>query len=157
KLHQLLRLVSGWHSALVMVAGQPVHCWTVAGHLGQVKACYARKVQHGAGAGYCSGKDTPGAEATHFGCPFWKGVSQRLARSASSGASGIQFGTWSRQRDSFRVDKAAIRTTLEQATRAEACLFCPAFRWQRVRAEVNNLPDVIELGDDSRFAVQYST
>jgi ATP-dependent 26S proteasome regulatory subunit len=63
----------------------------------------------------------------------------------------------SRQRDSFQVNKAAIRTTLEQETRAEACLFCPAFRWQRVRAQVNDLPEVIDLGGDSQFAVQYST
>jgi len=156
KLQQLLRLVANWRSALVTVAGQPVRFWALAGRLAQVKACYARKVQHRAGAGYCSGKDTPGAEATHFGCRFCKGVCRRLDGSAYFGASWIQFGTLSRQRDCFRVDKAAIRTTLEQQTRADACLFCPAFRWQRVRADVDALPDVVELGGDSKFAVQYS-
>jgi ATP-dependent 26S proteasome regulatory subunit len=156
KLQQLLRLVSSWRSALVMVAGQPVRFWAFTGRLAQVKACYARKVQHGAGAGYCSGKDSPGAEATHFGCRFCDGVSRRLDGSAYSGASWIQFGALSRQRDSFRVDKAAIRTSLEQQTRADACLFCPTFRWRRVHAEVDELPDVIELGGDSKFAVRYS-
>jgi hypothetical protein len=157
KLQQLLRLVSSWHSVLVTVAGQPVPCWTLAGHLVQVKACYARKVQHGAGSGYCSGKDTPTAEASHFGCRFCKGVSRRLDGSASCGESWIQFGTLSSQRDAFRVDKAAIRTTLERQTQADACLFCPAFRWRRVRAAVDDLPEVIQLGGDSPFAVKYST
>ena len=51
----------------------------------------------------------------------------------------------------------SAHTTLEQQTQADACLFCPAFRWQRVRATVDDLPEVIELGGDSKFAVKYST
>src|SRR5262249_25023964 len=114
-------------------------------------------VGQGAGQGYCPGRHPPGAEASNFGCRFCKGVPRRLDGSASCGASWIQFGSMPRQRDAFQVDKAAIRTTLEQQTKADACLFCPAFRWQRVRAAVDDLPEVIELGGDSPFAVKYST
>src|SRR6266851_8263798 len=129
QLQKLMGLVSSWRSSAVKVAGQPVRYWTFAGRLAQVKACYARKVQHGADAGYCSGKHAPGAEATAFGCRFSKGVSRRLDSSAYGGESWIQFGSLSPQRDAFRVDKEAILTALEQQTRANACLFCPAFRW----------------------------
>jgi AAA+ superfamily predicted ATPase len=156
KVHQLLRLVSAWRSTSLHVAGQPVRYWALAGRLAQVKDCYARKLRHSAGAGYCSGQSTPGAEATSFGCRFCKGVSREVDRSDYRGASWIQFGRLSPQRDSFRVDKAAILRTLEQETRADGCLFCPAFRWQRVRAAVHDLPDVIDLGGDSSFEVKYS-
>jgi AAA+ superfamily predicted ATPase len=156
KLHQLLRLVSAWRSASVHVAGQSVRYWALTGRLAQVKACYARKLRHSAGTGYCSGQSTPGAEATSFGCRFCKGVSREVDGSGYRGDSWIRFGRLSPQADSFRVDKAAILRTLEQETRADACLFCPAFRWQRVRATVADLPDVIDLGGDSLFEVKYS-
>src|SRR5262249_17375073 len=55
-----------------------------------------------------------------------------------------------------RVHKAAILRILEDQTRADGCLFCPAFRWQNVRAEVDDLPEVIKLGSDSPFEVKYS-
>jgi hypothetical protein len=60
------------------------------------------------------------------------------------------------KRDSFRVHKAAILRTIQRQTRADGCLFCPAFRWQRVRADVADLPEVIELGRDSLFEVKTS-
>src|SRR5262249_54160376 len=96
------------------------------------------------------------AEATAFGCRFCKGVSREVDGSAYRSDSWIQFGSLSPQRDSFRVDKDAIIRTLEQETRADACLFCPAFRWQPVRAAVTQLPDVIDLGTDSPFEGKYS-
>jgi AAA+ superfamily predicted ATPase len=157
KLHQLLRLVSAWRSASIHMAGQPVRYWALAGRLAQVKACYARKLRHGAGAGYCSGQSTPGAEPTSFGCRFCKGVSREVDGSGYRGDSWIRFGTLSVRRDSFRVDKTAILRTLEQQARTNACLFCPAFHWRRVRADVDDLPDVIKLGGDSKFEVKYST
>ena len=67
--------------------------------------------------------------------------------------SWIQFGALSAQRDSFRVHKPIILRTIEHETRADGCLFCPAFRWQRVRADVADLPEIIELGADSLFEI----
>jgi transitional endoplasmic reticulum ATPase len=152
KLHQLLRMICGWRSTRVTMAGHVVRYWELTSRLAQVRACYARKVQHGAGPGYCSGKRTPGDEAAYFGCRLCPGISRQIeARN-----SWIQFGALSAKRDSFRVNKAAILQTLEHETQADCCLFCPAFRWQRVRADVDNLPEVIELGSASLFEVKYS-
>jgi hypothetical protein len=151
---QLLRIVSGWRSAIVKVDGQSVRYWVLCGRLAQVKGCYATKVLHGAGPSYCSGQTAPGTEAALFGCRVCKGASRRVGGSTQD--SWIQFGSLSPQRDSFRVDKAAIFRTLEEATWADACLFCLAFRWQRVRAAVDDLPEVIELGDSSPFEVKLS-
>jgi AAA+ superfamily predicted ATPase len=152
KLHQLLRLVFGWRSTRVTVAGQVVRYWELASRLTQVRACYARKVRHGAGPGYCSGKRTPGDEAAYFGCRFCQGISRQV----DDQDSWIQFGTLSAKQDVFRVNKAAIFKTLEQQTRADGCLFCPAFRWQHVRADVDDLPELIALGTDSLFEVKIS-
>jgi hypothetical protein len=152
KLHQLLCLIRGWRSTHLTVAGHGVRYPVLASRLAQVRACYARKVQHGAGAGYCSGKQTPSDEAAYFGCRFCQGVSRQI----HSRSSWIQFGALSAKRDAFRVHKAAILRTLEHQTRADGCLFCPAFRWQHVQADVDDLPEVINLGSDSLFEVKYS-
>jgi len=152
KLHQLLRLIRGWRSTHLTVAGYSVRFPVLVNRLAQVKACYARKVEHGAGAGYCSGKQSSSDEAAYFGCRLCQGVSRQI----HSRNSWIQFGALAAKRDAFRVHKAAILRILEQQTRADGCLFCPAFRWHNVRAEVDDLPEVIELGSDSPFEVKYS-
>jgi ATP-dependent 26S proteasome regulatory subunit len=152
KLHQLLKLVFGWRSTRVTVAGQVVRYGELAHRLAQVRTCFARKVRHGAGPGYCSGKRMPSDEAVYFGCRFCQGISRQV----DDQDSWIQFGALSASHDSFRVNKAAILKTLEQQTRADGCLFCPAFRWQHVRADVDDLPEVIELGKDSLFEVKTS-
>jgi transitional endoplasmic reticulum ATPase len=153
KLQHLLRLIHGWRSTHVTVAGQVVNYWQLSGRLAQVRSCYARKVQEGAGPGYCSGKQRPGDEATFFGCRLLRGIS----RSIHDRNSWIQFGDLSAQRDAFRFHKATILRTIEHRTRADGCQFCPAFRWQRVRAEVADLPEIIELGTDSLFEIKTST
>jgi hypothetical protein len=155
-LHQLLRLVSGWRSGALKLAGQPVSYGRLLARLVPVRCCYAQKLRRGPDDAYCSGKRTPGDEATHFGCRFAQGVSRSLDAEAYGEVSWIRFGTLSSRRNSFRVDKRAIYQTLEQQTRADACVLCPAFRWQRVQADVNDLPEVIPLGNGSRFEVRYS-
>ena len=152
KLHKLLQMVYGWRSTRLSVAGHGVRYWELASRLAEVRACYVRKVHQEAGPGYCSGKRTPDDEAAYFGCRFGQGISRQVHGQNS----WIQFGALSAKRDSFRVDKAAILRILEQQTRADGCLFCPAFRWQRVRADVADLPEIIQLGTDSLFEVKTS-
>jgi transitional endoplasmic reticulum ATPase len=156
QLRQLMRLVSAWRSASVRVAGQVTGFWTLSGRLKQVKACYAQKLQQGAGDEYCSGKRTPTAEAAHFGCRFAKGVSRRLPVLGQRPNSWIDYGSLAPGLEAFRVDQQAIFTVLERQTRTEACVFCPAFSWKRVRAEVDDLPEVIDLGGESPFEVRYA-
>jgi AAA+ superfamily predicted ATPase len=153
KVQHLLRLIHGWRSARVTVAGHVVNYWQLTGRLAQVLSCYARKVQQSAGPGYCSGKQRPGDEATSFSCRLLRGVSRQI----HGRNSWIQFGALTPQRDAFRVHKAAILRTIEHQTRADGCLFCPVFRWQRVRADVAALPEIIELGTDSLFEIKTST
>jgi AAA+ superfamily predicted ATPase len=152
KLHYLLRLIHGWRSTRVTVAGHVVNYWPLTSRLGQVRSCHARKVQHDAGPSYCSGKQRPGDEATSFGCRLLRGVTRQI----HGRDSWIQFGALSAQRDSFRVHKSVILRTIEHQTRADGCLFCPAFRWQRVRADVADLPEIIKLGTDSLFEIKPS-
>jgi transitional endoplasmic reticulum ATPase len=153
KVQYLLRLIHGWRSTRVTVAGYAVNYWQLTGRLDQVRSCYARKLQQGAGSDYCSGKQAPGDEATSFGCRLLRGVSRQI----HGRNSWIRFGALSAGRDSFRVHKATILRTIEHQTRADGCLFCPAFRWQSVRADVADLPGIIELGTDSLFEIKTST
>jgi AAA+ superfamily predicted ATPase len=150
KLHDLLRLIQGWKSTRMTVAGHVVNYWQLTSRLAQVKSCHARKVQQN--AGYCSGKQRPGDEATTFGCRLLRCITRQI----HGRDSWIHFGALSAQRDSFRVHKPVILRTIEHQTRADGCLFCPAFRWQRVRADVGDLPDIIQLGTDSLFEIKTS-
>src|SRR5207248_5626097 len=96
----------------------------------------------------------PGDEAAYFGCRRCR-VSRQVDDPYERN-SWIRYGSLTRKRDAFRVDKQAILRALAQDTRASACILCPAFRWQRVRADVHDLPDVIKLGPDSKFQVRYA-
>jgi transitional endoplasmic reticulum ATPase len=153
KLDRLLHLVSGWRSARLTLDGRPLNSWSFSLQLAQIKACHVRRVQAGTGDLYCSGKSGRGDEASCFGCRYSKGVSRALD---ARGSSWIRYGTLAEKRESFRVDKKAIHEVLQNQTKGEACLFCPAFDWRRVRADVEALPAVIKLDDKSPFEVRYS-
>src|SRR6516225_7339596 len=45
KIQRLLRLVHGWRTTRMTVAGHPVNYWQLTHRLDQVRGCYARKVQ----------------------------------------------------------------------------------------------------------------
>src|SRR5258708_4267886 len=152
RLHDLLRLIQSWKSTRMTVAGHVVNYWQLTSRLVQVRSCHARKVQHDAGPGYCSGKQKPGDEATSFGCRLLRYITRQI----HSRDSWIHFGALSAQRNTFRVHKTVILRTIEHQTRAAGCLFCPAFRWQRVRADVADLPEIIQLGPDSLFELKTS-
>jgi transitional endoplasmic reticulum ATPase len=153
KLERLLAMISGWRSVELTLDGRPLKIWSFAMELRRIKACHARRVQAGTGDLYCSGKTVAENDGDYFGCRYARGVS----RQTSSGRnSWIRFGTLSKKRDSFRVDKKAILETLETQTKGEVCLFCPAFAWRRLRADVKALPDVVDLGEKSAFEVRYS-
>jgi SpoVK/Ycf46/Vps4 family AAA+-type ATPase len=155
RLHHLMRLVSGWRSTQILMAGQRINYWALTERLARIKSCHARKVSEGGDARYCSGKHTPSDEASYFGCRLSKGVTRSLTM-ARDGNAWIRFGTLSAKGDAFRVDKKAIYQVLKTQTMVEACLFCPAFRWQQVRAEVDALPGVIRLGEKSPFEIHHS-
>jgi ATP-dependent 26S proteasome regulatory subunit len=150
KLDDLLRMISGWRTAKVVLDGRPWKCWSFQARLAQIKACHSRRAQ--VGDFYCSGKSGPGEEGDYFGCRHAKGATKAPA----AGNSWIRFGALSPKRDSFCVDKKAILEALKTQTRVAVCLCCPAFDWRRVRADVDELPSVIQLGDQSPFEVRYS-
>jgi AAA+ superfamily predicted ATPase len=156
QLRHLIRLIAAWRSASVRVAGQPTGFWSLLRRLKQIQACSTQKQAQAEGDGYCLGQHTPSDEAVHFGCRFIKGVSRRLHPLIQRERSWIAYGRLTPGRDAFRVDRQAIFTVLEQHSRTEACVFCPAFSWKRVRASVLALPQVIDLGSNSPFEVRYA-
>jgi AAA+ superfamily predicted ATPase len=153
KLDQLLRMILAWRSAKVVLDRRVWRCGSFLAQLATIKACHGRRVQVGTGDLYCSGKSGPGSEGDYFGCRHAQGVSRMLE---GERAAWIRFGTLSQKHDSFRVDKKAIWQTLKAQTQGALCHFCPAFNWSRIRAEVNQLPSVIRLGDQSPFEIRYS-
>ncbi|HEV3446383.1 MAG TPA: AAA family ATPase [Gemmataceae bacterium] len=156
QLEELLQVIAGWNSTRLKVAGREMHYARLAGYLNHIRTCYARKLRRGAGDDYCSGKSTPTDEASYFGCRCCYGVARQVDALTSEGTSWIRYGTLTRKRDAFRVDKQAILKALNQDSRTAACKLCPAFRWQRVCADVDELPELIKLGPQSLFQVRYA-
>ena len=155
KLERLLHLIAAWRSVSIQVEGRPINRWKLRASVARIKRCYDRKPQHASGAYYCSGKNTPTSEATGFGCRLCTAVSRQQHVSYRC-PSWIEFGTLSPQRDAFQVDKQAIYQVLEQQARQEAWALCPAFSWERLRADVDELPDNITLDEDSPFELRYA-
>jgi ATP-dependent 26S proteasome regulatory subunit len=157
QLDELLQLIAGWNSTRLKVAGREMPYARLASSLNHIRSCYARKLRRGAGDDYCSGKRTPTDEASYFGCRWCYGVAREIDPVTSEGSSWIRYGALTRRRDAFRVDKQAILKALAQDTRTAVCKLCPAFRWQRVCADVAELPELIKLGPQSKFQVRYAT
>jgi transitional endoplasmic reticulum ATPase len=153
---QLLRLIKGWDSARVKISGESMWVGLLSLQLSDVQACYAQKRQQGAGDDYCSGKSAAGGEASAFGCRLVRGISRRTEGVSYQATAWFQVGGLAPGRDRFQVDKEAIFTNLQEQNRFEACVLCPAFRWQRVRAVVDALPAVIPLGGDSKFEIRFA-
>ncbi|HLN28574.1 MAG TPA: AAA family ATPase [Gemmataceae bacterium] len=152
-LERLLGIISAWRSASVALDGRPLKCWSFWTRIAEIKSCYTRREQLGTEDLYCSGKSGPSDEGDYFGCRHVRGVSRTPNE---DGNSWIRYGTLSQKRDSFRVDKKVMLEVLKTQTKGEACLLCPVFDWRRVRAEVNELPAALKLGDESPFEVRYS-
>jgi SpoVK/Ycf46/Vps4 family AAA+-type ATPase len=150
-------MIAAWRSTRVLLAGQPVGVWTFFDQLQRVKACHSQRRRRGGGNLFCSGKHGPSDEARYFGCRCCHAVTRDPQAGSLDGPSWLQFGRLSAARDFFRVDKSAIYRTLKQQTRSQACVFCPAFQWERVRADIDDLPKRIPLREDSPFEIRYST
>ena len=58
--------------------------------------------------------------------------------------------------DAFHVDKEAIFQVLQQEACEQACVLCAAFTLKRIRADVDDLPDIVTLDQDSPYEVRYS-
>jgi transitional endoplasmic reticulum ATPase len=157
KLERLLQIIMGWRSACITVDGKTISARKLLRSLGPIKQCYGRKLQHGVGDHYCSGKTTPTSEASCFGCHLCRRVSRQSPHFFSwRRRPWTEWGSLSEKRDAFHVDKEAIFQVLQQEAREQACVLCPAFTFERVRADVDELPDVIRLGKDSPYEIRYS-
>jgi hypothetical protein len=154
KLARLLHLICNWRSTSIEVDGHSLAAWKLLASAHQIKRCYRDKLKHAAGAYYCSGKNTPTSEATRFGCRLCRGVSR--GENFGRGESWMEFGKLSPKCDSFQVDKKAIFQVLQHQAQEEVCSLCPAFSWQHLQADVDELPDVVTLDSDSPFEVCYS-
>jgi transitional endoplasmic reticulum ATPase len=156
KLERLMQLIMGWRSASIAIDGKAISARKLLRSIIPIKQCYGRKLQHAVGDHYCSGKTTPTGEASCFGCRLCRCVSRGGPSFSWHRQPWTEWGTLSDKRDAFHVDKKAICHVLQQEAREQACVLCPAFTFERVRADVDDLPDTITLDQDSPYEVRYS-
>ena len=158
RVSRLADLVGHWKHSRVVVEGAAVeNFFEFRDALSQIKQCHAERRRSGLGDLYCSGRDTPSAEASAFGCRLLGGVARDGEDLFNGGAPWFHFGELAEDQAAFRVDKAEISRMLKTRNARELCTACPHFSWERVEAEIAELPDSLALGDASRFQIRYST
>jgi transitional endoplasmic reticulum ATPase len=156
KLERLIQLIAAWRSVSIAVDGRIISPRKFLRSVVPIKQCYGQKLQHAVGDHYCSGKTTPTAEASCFGCRLCRRVSRGGPSFSWRRQPWTEWGALSDKLDAFHVDKEAIVHVLQQEAREQACVLCPAFTFERVRANVDDLPDTIRLDQDGPYEVRFS-
>jgi len=74
KIECLLETVRCRQSTVVLLDGRPIDALELSSGLHAVLSCYWKKQGFDSSLDYCSGKDTPTADISAFGCRFIRGV-----------------------------------------------------------------------------------
>jgi AAA+ superfamily predicted ATPase len=155
RIEELLGTVGSWKSTAVLLGGKAIRpWWRLTRELSQVISCYGKKEATDRSLDYCSGKDTPSADISAFGCRFIKGVD--IKEWGGNRIRWYEFGRLSNDQKRFAVDKNAILARLRSETKGEPCLSCPAFSWTHVDEAVNSLPSEVDLEKSNKFKVKFS-
>ena len=160
RLWKLIGMVCNWKGSIVEVEVEGAGKRTPQAlqyEMDEVRACYGNRNASGLDFQYCSGKDAPNEESNCFGCRLISGVSRWLWKwHGKRDFYWYQYGIVSDDQLRFIVDKEQIFLTIVKETGSHLCTLCPAFDWLRVRSEIANLPDSVELGVSSCFQIRYS-
>lgn len=155
-LHKLHQITSRWGSYRVSLEGTPIQSlhdfMTIARG---IQACWESRQSSDLGESYCSERKAPDADAEAFGCRRIRGISRAITPYSHAEFSWWQFGRLLDLR-SFLVDKQGIMAMLRRRADGRVFILCPAFSWERVQRDVEDLPDRLHLNKDSRFELRYS-
>jgi transitional endoplasmic reticulum ATPase len=154
RIEDLLQIVGAWQSTSVWLDGKAIPPGRLTSDFWQVIACYRQKQGTDQSIDYCSGKSTPSADISTFGCRLIKGVD--VNERDGNQICWYEFGRLSDDQKRFAVDKEAIVARLRHETSGEPCLSCPAFSWTHVAEAVDSLPSEIHLENSKRFKVKFS-
>jgi len=154
RIEELIATVGSWQYTQILLDGNVITPWQLTRDLSPVIACYGKKRRTDPTPAYCSGKETPTADISCFGCRLIKGVD--VNGGSESRVRWYQFGRLSEDQKRFVVDKDAILARLRHENTCQPCLSCPAFSWEHVGEAVNSLPTEIDLEKSDRFKVKFS-
>ncbi len=154
RIEDLLGTVRSWQSTTLSVDGKAITPWRFTADLAEVISCYRKKQATDPSLDYCSGKETPSADISCFGCRLLKGVD--VHEWGPDRIRWYQFGHLSEDQKSLAVDKTAILARLRHEAADAPCVWCPAFSWTHVADAVDSLPNAIDLEKSNRFAVKFS-
>lgn len=156
RLRKLMDIVRGWQSASICIAGRLQSYWEMDRRLTAVLDCYQTRTRGPDNPNYCSGADTVHDEPRSFGCRLLEGVHRPLRNNYSRRFSWCQFGQLTDDCSAFIVDKEAIVQEIRSSATDSYCEFCPAFDWSRVEADVDFLPDRVDVEGSSSFELRFS-
>lgn len=154
---QLSHLVGAWKTADVTITGAPTNnFWELERSIANVRICYDQREKSGLSDQYCSGKNAPDDDPSCFGCRLVKGVTRSTSGYTYMHLRWYQFGTITKDNKTFKIDKKEILNIIQARTCDQMCTCCPAYNWERVVADVADLPDEIKLNESSAFEIKYS-
>jgi transitional endoplasmic reticulum ATPase len=155
RLRSLIETVGRWKTSSVQIGGRDCRpIWRGLHELAEIVECYQRRPNGLRGEDYCRGKETPTADVTAFGCRFVRGVD--LLRWGRSRAPWYHFGRLTDDGQRYVVDKIVIANTLRDQSSDLPCQLCQAFSWNAVEAVVAELPDTVEVSEESGYSLRYS-
>ena len=160
QLCKLCNHVRFWKHGEVVITGDVYKTFDwLEKNVAHVDECYRVRQRRKDREGYCSGKDSPAADKSMFGCRRIKGVNRSTGYGPHHNAylaEWYEFGTLSNDCSEFVVGKDAILQRIQEDTGDSLCTACPAFNWDRVKRDIDDPPNVINLGKTSRFVLRYS-
>ena len=152
----LVGVSSRWQTTRLTLDGEQIGRRELDTQLRGICECFQSRSESQMGDEYCSGKQHPAAEAACFGCRRLGGVS-RSPSAYGDAPRWFHYGEVSQDSSRFDVAKPMIIAKLEERAEKHLCRHCPAFDIARVRADVETLPDYVDLGAESSFEIQRST
>jgi len=159
RVRSLARIAGHWKRSQVEIQGVSVDSFSeLERGISAIRNCYQGLNESGLGEIYCSGKDAPDCEKSCFGCRFVKGVTPENHGNywQPLHSSWYQFGDLDDDLTTFTVDKDEIFRICKIRTKGRICTTCPEFSWKRVKKDIDELPNAINLDESSVFEVKYS-
>ena len=147
-----------WKGARIEVEGaESTSIYGLHYEIDEMRSCHEHREKSDLGDEYCSGKDGPSQEATCFACRHIRGVSRLFGGwEQEREFQWYHYGTFSDDGSQFIVDKERIFGVVNRKTGGHVCTLCPAFNWSRVRSDIADLPDTIDLNESPIFQLVYS-
>jgi hypothetical protein len=160
RLRELVNFIKAWISTRLTFESKDeikhLSGWSFLIDLGQIVDCFQNHKASFSRDDYCLGKRSPSDEANNLGCRFVHDVISMHFSHWGSTPAWYEFGDFIDESNSiYKIDKNKLRNYLRHETAKHLYFHCPAFSLERMNAQVDYLPDYVDVKNDYRWELKY--